>query len=62
MYLLNIEFAFVSPILLMNFPAWDISIRYIAHEAEAVSSQHKHVITVIYSVSFCFYKGNEVAL
>lgn len=40
----------------MNFPVRDISFRYIAHEAKAVSNQHKHFITVIYLLSFCFYK------
>lgn len=46
-----------------EFPSvWYFSIWYIAHEAKAVSNQHKHFITAIYLVPFCFFKGNRVVL
>lgn len=46
-----------------EFPSvWYFSIRYTAHEAKAVFNQHKHFITAVYLVPFCFFKESKFAL
>ena len=40
----------------MNFLLSHIILEYLAHEAKGEANQHKHFITDIYLVPFCFFK------
>lgn len=40
----------------MNFLLSHIILGYLAHEAKGEANQHKHFITDIYLVPFCFFK------